>query len=479
MWDTHYEIRDPSPEAPMTFRGRLVLAAAVAVAVAVALSAAAAFFASSNAVLNSVDDLLQSRATGGLERAVTQNGEIDQNSFFPGDKACVVAVGSTCPPGTVPTKASMYRVARGAAPPYFATIDIDGRPFREYVTYISPYDNYSVQDQNGFYVPIPIPGAALVLATPLSGVNSQLDHLRLVLAFLVAAGVALAVLLGWMVARTTLGPVNDLTSSVEGIADTLDVTRRLTPGGPDELGRLRRAFNRLLSALESSQSAQRQLVLDASHELRTPLTSLRTNLEVVRRIDDLSPEDRRVLVDDVLTQLEELTNLVGDLAELARGDHRQEEAVLLRLDQLVADAVSHATTHGRPRNVTFTIDLQETWVVGHHDRITHAVANLLDNALKWSPPGGVVEVSGHDGSVVVRDHGPGISEEDLPYVFNRFYRAKAARALPGSGLGLAIVAQVAAEEGGSVEAGQAEGGGAVMVIRIPAVLTPVQVTAED
>ena len=133
-------------------------------------------------------------------------------------------------------------------------------------------------------------------------------------------------------------------------------------------------------------------MLDAGHELRTPLTSLRTNLEVVRRLDELTPADREVLVDDVLTQMGELTNLVGDLSELARGEQRQATPAPLRLDQLVEDAVAVATTHGRSRDVRFTLWAEPIWVEGRRERIARAVGNLLDNALKWSPDGGVVEV---------------------------------------------------------------------------------------
>src|ERR1019366_2117932 len=167
---------------------------------------------------------------------------------------------------------------------------------------------------------------------------------------------------------------------------------------------------------------------DASHELRTPLTSLRTNLEIVRRIDELSEPEREVLVADVLTQMQELTNLVGDLADLPRGDHAQQEAGFVRLDQLVDDCVELATSHGRSRGVTFTTHAEATWVKGRTARITRAVGNLLDNALKWSPDGAAVEVLCAGGDVSVRDHGPGIAPEDLPHIFDRFYRARAARA---------------------------------------------------
>jgi two-component system sensor histidine kinase MprB len=304
------------------------------------------------------------------------------------------------------------------------------------------------------------------LATLVS-VTHELDRLSLVLGAVALIGVLLALVLGWLVARTALVPVDWLTETVEELAESTDVTRRLTPGGPDELGRLRRAFNRLLEALESSRRAQNQLVLDASHELRTPLTSLRTNLEVIRRVDELSEADRSVLVDDVLVQLQELTALVGDLAELARGDQLPAPSELFRLDILVGDAVAVAMTHGRAQGVTFEAELDECWVEGHPDRLSRAVGNLLDNARKWSPPGQVVEVHCRAGEITVRDHGPGIAPQDLPQVFDRFYRAPAARGLPGSGLGLAIVAQVVKAEGGTIRAEVETDGGTRMTMSLP------------
>ena len=256
--------------------------------------------------------------------------------------------------------------------------------------------------------------AALQVAAPLAGVNNQLGHLGLALLLVALAALTLSVLLGWFVSRTAVGPLNELTAAVEGIARTTDVSERLPPGGADELGRLRAAFNRLLSALERSRESQHQLVLDASHELRTPLTSLRTNLEILRRIDELSEPEREVLVSDVLTQLQELTNLVGDLSELARGGQAHLETAPLRLDSLVEDAVELANSHGRSRGVRFVTSLEPTWIEGRSDRITRAVGNLLDNALKWSPDGGSVEVTCVRGDVIVRDHGPGIDARGPP-----------------------------------------------------------------
>ncbi len=315
-------------------------------------------------------------------------------------------------------------------------------------------------------------GGALQLTTPLSGVNQELRHLSYAFWVVIVAGVLLAILLGFGVGRTVLRPLNSLTDTVEDLAESTDVSQRLDPGGNDELGRLRQAFNSLLIALDTSRESQRQLVLDASHELRTPLTSLKTNLEVARRMEELAPEEREVLISDVLTQLDELTTLVGDLAELARGDQPDLETGPFRFDSVVMEAVGAATTHGRARGVVFEAHVASTWVRGSSGRVERAVDNLLDNALKWSPDGGVVEVLCANGQLVVRDHGPGVDESDVPYIFDRFYRAPGARGRPGSGLGLAIVAQVAREEGGSVTVQPADGGGAVFRLTLPVVTAP-------
>ncbi|HWE71473.1 MAG TPA: HAMP domain-containing sensor histidine kinase, partial [Acidimicrobiales bacterium] len=214
------------------------------------------------------------------------------------------------------------------------------------------------------------------------------------------------------------------------------------------------------------------LVLDASHELRTPLTSLRTNMEVARRMEELDPAEREVLIGDVLTQLDELTTVVADLAELARGEQPPTTSEPVPLHEVVGETVSVATTHGRSRNVTFAAFIAPSWVMGSKPRIERAVGNLLDNALKWSPDGGSVEISCAGGTVIVRDHGPGIEDADLDHLFDRFYRAPNARGLPGSGLGLAIVAQVAREEGGTVAAQQAPGGGALFRFTLPEISPP-------
>jgi two-component system sensor histidine kinase MprB len=281
----------------------------------------------------------------------------------------------------------------------------------------------------------------------------------------------LAAGLGYIVSRAALSPVARLSAAAEQVAATHDLSRRIDPGGGDELGRLAESFNSMLTELEASLGAQRQLVADASHELRTPLTSLRTNIEVLASSEHLPEEQRERLLADVIGQLGELTALVGDLVDLARGaEPRDQPPARLRLDLLVETAVERA--QARAPSVRFRLDADPCTVNGVTPALERAIGNLLDNAAKWSPPEGTVEVSvTADGEVSVRDHGPGIDAEDLPYVFDRFYRSTAARNLPGSGLGLAIVRQIIEAAEGSVEAEAHPGGGAVLRVRLSAVRT--------
>ncbi|NUR26276.1 MAG: HAMP domain-containing histidine kinase [Catenulispora sp.] len=310
----------------------------------------------------------------------------------------------------------------------------------------------------------------------MAGVDRQLSTLGWELFGAGAAGIVLAAGLGWLVTRTALRPVAELTGAAERIATTHDLAHRIPDTRPgesrDELGRLAASFNSMLDAVQEATDRQRQLVADASHELRTPLTALRTNVEVLANAERLDPEDREALVSSIMNGLDDLTTLVTDTVELARGEEQADHFEELRLDLLVQRCVDRAAAHWP--QAEFKTDLTPCEVVGISDRLAKAIRNLLDNAAKFSPTGGLVEVRTTptpDGQAVltVRDHGPGIPEADLPHVFDRFYRAASARDLPGSGLGLAIVAQVAAGHGGGVSVAAAEGGGAEFRVVLPVV----------
>jgi two-component system, OmpR family, sensor histidine kinase MprB len=347
----------------------------------------------------------------------------------------------------LPVSPDARAVARGERDSFFSDARPDGTHVRVYTA--------SVEG-----------GDAIQVARPLGDTDETLNDLALILAAVTLGGVALAAGLGYIVSRAALAPVARLSAAAEQVTATHDLSQRIDPGGGDELGRLAETFNSMLEALEASLAAQRQLVADASHELRTPLTSLRTNIEVLTS-NQLAGDQRERLLADVVGELGELTALVGDLVDLARGvEGREGTPAPVRLDSLTESAVDRA--QARSPSTRFVVHTEACTVNAIEAALERAISNLLDNAVKWSPPGGPVEViASTDGEVSVRDHGPGIDSEDLPYVFDRFYRSATARNLPGSGLGLAIVRQIVEADGGTVQAERAPGGGAVLRLRLP------------
>lgn len=302
---------------------------------------------------------------------------------------------------------------------------------------------------------------AVLIARPLSEMNHELNRILLLLVIVGASGIVLAAILGALVARVALTPIARFTNRTEALTGNLDLSRRLEVQGRDELARLAGSFNTTLDALERSVEAQRQLIADAGHELRTPIASLRANIQVLGEAERLEPAEQESLRGDIVSELDELTALVGDVVELARGAGRGEADSEddIRLDEVVRGAVERTKRRGELR---FELSLELTLVRGQGERIVRAVSNLLENAHKWSPADGLVEIDLHEGVLSVRDHGPGFDEVDLPFVFDRFYRADRARKLPGSGLGLAIVRQAAEACGGYAEAQNAPGGGALL-----------------
>lgn len=279
-----------------------------------------------------------------------------------------------------------------------------------------------------------------------------------------------------LVARGPLGqnavmlarPLTEVDATLRSLAILLGVMAAVGVGGAVALAAVvARAFGTVLAQLRRAQEAQRQLIADASHELRTPLTSVRTNVELLGLARPLPPVEQRRAIASARTQLEELTVLVGDLIDTARdGPVPDAELEELRLDVLVGEAVERA--RGLAAEREFVLQVEPVLVRGSRPRLHRAVVNLLDNAIKFGPPGAPVEVLVDSGGrVVVRDHGPGFAPDDLPHVFDRFYRADGARGVPGSGLGLAIVRHAAEAHGGSVRAENADGGGARLTLALP------------
>jgi two-component system sensor histidine kinase MprB len=462
----------------MSYRRRLTLLAALAVTAAVALASVVTYVSVRAQLRDSVDDGLRAlsrgvatapepRTQGPIRRQL--DPEEVRRSFRlllpssplgeqPGYAQVVSSAGRIQPPDNrrplLAAGPRVVAVAQGRALPFFYESELNGTDVRVYVARFAP-------------------GQALQAARSLEPVNATLRRLALVLVVVSLAGVGVAALLGNLVGRSAMRPVRRLTRGTRYVAATQDLSQRVEAIGDDELASLARSFNSMLEALAESRRAQRQLIADASHELRTPLASLRTNIDVLTHADLLSDEERGELLADVDSQLDELTELVGDLVDLARDAEREGEPPnVLRYDLLVAEAVERA----RYRNATVNFELESSacWVRAVEGRAERAISNLLDNAVKWSPPGATIEVAVHEGELSVRDHGPGINPDDLPHVFDRFYRSATARGLPGSGLGLAIVRQVAEQQGGSVHAGNAPGGGALLVLRFPPVPAPAQ-----
>ncbi|MFZ3471272.1 sensor histidine kinase [Streptomyces sp. 4.24] len=315
------------------------------------------------------------------------------------------------------------------------------------------------------------------VAKPLADIDKPLSTLAWVLLFVCGVGVVGAGAAGLWVARTGLRPVDELTGAVEHIARTEDLTVRIPDEGDDEIARLSRSFNSMTAALASSQERQAQLIADAGHELRTPLTSLRTNIELLARSEQtgraIPPEDRRELLASVKAQMTELASLIGDLQELSRPDAAAPGPLgVVALHDIAGAALSRARLRGP--ELKFASDLAPWFVRGEAAALERAVVNVLDNAVKFSPPGGTVVVSLRSGELIVRDHGPGIPAEDLPHVFERFWRSPSARALPGSGLGLSIVARTVLRAGGTAELRAPAGGGpgTEAVLRVPGAPTP-------
>jgi two-component system sensor histidine kinase MprB len=451
----------------VTFRARLALGSAAAVAVAIVLSSIVVYFLVRNELRSEIDNSLRSQAVqipnlpGARLRvrvAPHQYAIYIQADPFGGQFQLVDSNGNSYRPQEfnrlnplLPGLAQARLVAAGKAGGGFRDARQSGTHLRIFTTQLSAP---TASD----------PGLALQVAAKMTDVDNELSRIRLWLLLVAAIGVGLAAAAGFLVARATLRPLRRLSETAEHVTATGDLSERIEVEGSDELATLAQSFNAMLGSLDEAQQRQRQLVQDASHELRTPLTSLRTNVEVLALSDRLPPEEREQLIRDVIDQLGEMTELIGELTELARGQEQSEPLEDVRLD-LVAEEAIRRTTRNHPET-PIEAELQPWTMVGQPASLERAIGNLLDNAAKWSPSGSPVEVTLSDGELTVRDHGPGIAAEDVPHVFERFYRATSARSMPGSGLGLAIVQQVAEAHHGSVAVEDAPGGGALVRLRL-------------
>ncbi len=420
----------------MTLRARLALAVVFTVTISVGLTSLVVLVSTGRALRSEVDESLRTRlevvsgplragrlleagirlprlgAAGGHTQLIQRSGAVRVVS---GDDEPIP-----------PSEAAHDLVANGG-PDLIETVEVDGLDVRVLTSAVRP-------------------GTAVQVARPLDELENSLARLRrLVLGIMIAAAAA-AGLVALVVVRTALAPLHAVSDTVERISRTGDLAMRVQVAGTDELGRLAHGFNVMLAALEEALAAQRTLIADVSHELRTPLTSLRTNIEVLRSAKGLSEDDQDRLTRDIDTQIAELSDLIRDVIDLGRERPKGASLDVVALDEVVALAVDQARTHWP--EVVFETQLETSEVQGDRDLISRAVANLVDNAAKHG--GSEVVVVVREGEVLVRDDGPGVAPEDLPHVFDRFWRAPSSRAKPGSGLGLAIVARTAHVHGGSV-----------------------------
>jgi two-component system, OmpR family, sensor histidine kinase MprB len=338
-------------------------------------------------------------------------------------------------------------VAAGIDPPYFRDVRYHGTQMRLYtMRFLSGHATDGL----------------VRTARPLSEANATLHRVRWLLIALTLGGAFVAALLGRIGSAAILRPVRALASTVREVTTTRDLNRRIPIESRDELGSLARDFNEMLVALEESRRRQQQLIADASHELRTPLTAHRTNIELLAR-SDLPAERRSSVLEAAVRGIDDLSALVNGLIEAARDGRSLDAREQVQLGDVVTASVERARR--RAPCLTFTTRLLPFAISGSRPRLERAIDNVLDNAIKWSPPAGNIELTLADGALVIRDEGPGIDDADRPHAFDRFYRSASARGMPGSGLGLAIVKQTVDDHGGRVEITNADAGGTVVLIR--------------
>jgi two-component system sensor histidine kinase MprB len=454
----------------LPLRSRLAMLVATAVAVAVAAVALACWLTTRDRLIEQLDSSLrQVRPTGADVDVLTRAcADPDEVLFLPTSYTLQLVLATSTTPCTQPEKSPIpvqladRAVAAGVRRDAVHTTEAkDGTEMRVYTSAV--------------HGPGSRPGIAVSVALPMKQVTDPLDQLALVLLSVSGIGVIGAGAAGLWVARTGLRPVDELTEAVEHVARTEDLTLRIPVEGEDEIARLSRSFNSMTAALASSRDRQAQLIADAGHELRTPLTSLRTNVELLARSEEtgrpIPPDDRKALMKSVTAQMTELASLIGDLQELARPDAAQPGPLqVVGLHDIASTALERARLRGP--ELTITADLEPWYVRAEPAALERAVVNVLDNAVKFSPQHGTVAVALHSGELTVVDQGPGIPEEELPHVFERFWRSPSARQLPGSGLGLSIVARTVQQAGGEVALRRAPGGGTEASLRLPGAPQP-------
>jgi two-component system sensor histidine kinase MprB len=426
----------------MSLRSRLALAFAALTTVVAALMGVIGYTATSAQLQRELD---RSLLVGGPPMGMGPQDRPDGDGQRRQDAALLLSptgeVVQTRGDVVLPVAGSDVTAAASAQPSRSSrTQDVDGVPYR--IVTIAPGNA----------------GGALLVARDWSENAAVLQRLATLLAAFAVGLAAAAALVGWLVATSVTRRLVRLTDAAEHVGDTGQFDVAVPGSGSDEVGRLAAAFNRMLGRLAASQSDQQRLVQDAGHELRTPLTSLRTNISLLDRLDELPPESRARVLADLRGESRELTALVDEVLTLASGQTdlgESEDVSLARVAEKVASRAHRRT--GRE----VVVHADDSVIRAHRASMERAVWNLVDNAAKFDPGDGPIEIHVADDTLEVRDHGPGVAAEDLPRLFDRFYRPVASRSLPGSGLGLSIVKDVVEAASGRVYVVPREGGGTV------------------
>ena len=449
----------------MPLRRRLSIIAAASVGIAILAASVVCYLVVRNQLRGQVDDSLRAQQAQ-VEKLGTVQRAIPGIPASAGGPAPYVQI--TFPNGQVgwnqgdlkiPVTPTTKQIAGGSHGPTMTDVSI-GHTHLRVLTFA---ETLTATGQR----------VALQIARPLNSVDNILSSLRLILGLVLLGGVIVAGTLGRIASRRVLKPLKEVERTAQHIAETDDLSERIHVRADDEVGRLASRFNQMLdrlqgsrNALDESVRAQRQLVADASHELRTPVTSLRTNIEILLQTDELDPKERHAMLTDVVEQSEELASLVNDLIELARGDEPGAETDDVRLDWVAEESLTRARRNAP--GLHFVATIEPALLDGIPERLGRAINNLLDNASRHSPAGGTIELYAGPAGISVRDHGSGVDEADLPYLFDRFYRGSNSRGRQGSGLGLAIVRQVTEQHGGTAAVANAIDGGAVFTLSLPA-----------
>ncbi len=328
-----------------------------------------------------------------------------------------------------------------------------------------------------YAVPVTADGATvgyLEAGASLDQVDRSLARLRLLLASMSAVGLMAALLGGWAIAGSALRPVATMAGTTRAIALSRGFSRRLPSlGRRDELGQLAETFNEMLASLDEAYRAQQRFVADASHELRAPLTAIQGNLELLERAPQMGEAERAETLAYLRQEAQRMGRLVADLLVLARADAGQPlKLQTVELDRLLLELFQETRVLARDRRVSLR-ELDQARVQGDRDRLKQLLVILVDNALKYTPEGGEIRLALRTErgavAVAVADTGIGIDPEDLPHIFERFYRADKARSRDqgGTGLGLSIARWIAERHGGQLSVESTPGRGSIFTVRLP------------